>query len=264
MPYFEKAKENGINQQIYEGLQFINLQPFDDDVDTPGLEVIPDGAITFSEANDKNLSFKIQINDVRLPEYHRGNGVTKIYLRDSKNKTLKNTLRVTDGQLILLDLMSKAYLHQHNKKIVMVSSSQYMPFTTSEETLILKIMSILGATLYPVALSVILPVFLYGLVLEKEERLRQMMKMNGMKMANYWISNYVWNFLLFMLSSLVFIFFGIFVLRLPFFVETNPWILLSVVVGWGLSQVSLSFFFQNFLAKVRTATSKSHLRLNFC
>jgi len=90
MPYFEQAKEKGINQQIYEGLQFINLQPFDDDVDTPGLEVIPDGAITFSEANDKNLSFKIQINDVRLPEYHRGNGVTKIYLRDSNNKTLKN------------------------------------------------------------------------------------------------------------------------------------------------------------------------------
>lgn len=90
MPYFEQAKEKGINQQIYEGLQYINLQPFDDDVDTPGLEVIPDGAITFSEANDKNLSFKIQINDVRLPEYHRGNGVTKVYLRDSNNKTLKN------------------------------------------------------------------------------------------------------------------------------------------------------------------------------
>jgi len=165
-------------------------------------------------------------------------------------------MRVTDGQLILLDLMSKAYLYQHNPKIVLVSASQYMPFTMSEETLILKIMSILGATFYPIALSVIFPVFLYNLVLEKEERLREMMKMNGMKMTNYWIINYLWNTALYTTSSAIFILFGIFVLRLPFFVQTNFVVLISVILGWGFSQVSFSLFVQNFLTKVRTATSK--------
>lgn len=153
-----------------------------------------------------------------------------------------------------MDLVNKAYLYEHNPKIVLVSGSQYMPFTLSEESFINKIMSILGATMYPIGLSVILPVFLYSLVLEKEEKLREMMKMNGMKMRNYWIINYIWNVSLYMVSTTIFICFGIFVLKLPFFTETNKPVLLSVVFGWGVSQVSLSFFYQNFLSKVRTAT----------
>lgn len=43
-----------------------------------GLEILPDGAVKFYEANDKKLSFTLQINDLRIPEYHRNNGITKI------------------------------------------------------------------------------------------------------------------------------------------------------------------------------------------
>lgn len=131
-----------------------------------------------------------------------------------------------------------------------------MPFSTSEETLITKFMNLIGATLYPVALSIIFPVFLYTIVLEKEERLREMMKMNGMKMRNYWAVNYLWNLGLYMTSSLVFLLFGIVVLELPFFTQTKLSVLLTIIFGWGLSQVSLAFCFQNFLTRVRTATSK--------
>jgi len=131
-----------------------------------------------------------------------------------------------------------------------------MPFTTAEETIILKLMNLLGATLYPVALSVILPVFLYTLVLEKEERLREMMKMNGMKMRYYWFVNYIWNTILYTLSSSFFLIFGVYILKVPFFYETGSVVLITIVFAWGLCQVSLSFFFQNFLSKVRTATGK--------
>ena len=151
--------------------------------------------------------------------------------------------------------MSKAYLYKHNPKIVLLSGSQYMPFTTSEDTFIMKAMNILGATLYPIALSVIFPVFLYTLVLEKEERLREMMKMNGMKIKNYWLVNYLWNAALYLVSASIFLIFGTKILKVPFFVETNSFVLFSTVFGWGLCQVSLSFFFQNFLSRVTNATS---------
>ena len=159
-----------------------------------------------------------------------------------------------------MDLINKAYLHEHNPNIVLMSGSQYMPFTLSGDAFITKIMSILGATMYPIGLSVILPVFLYTLVLEKEEKLREMMKMNGMKMINYWIVNYAWNVALYMVSTSIFILFGLFVLKLSFFTDTNKLVLMSVIFGWGLSQVSLSFFYQNFLSKVRTATGN----LSYC
>ena len=34
-------------------------------------EIMPDGAVTFSEANDKRLSYLVQISDNQLNEYRR-------------------------------------------------------------------------------------------------------------------------------------------------------------------------------------------------
>ena len=133
-----------------------------------------------------------------------------------------------------------------------------MPISTSEGALLLKVIGIAGASLYPIALSILLPVFLYTFILEKEERLREMMKMNGLKVRNYWIVNYVWNLGLYSVSTFIFFIFGRYILNVPFFTETSPAILVVILFGWGLSQVSLSFFYQNFLAKARTATSKHY------
>lgn len=71
MPFFDVVTNGTINNQIFWGLQWLNTQPFEDDIDQPGLDVIPDGAITFFKANDEELKFRVQINDLRLLEYHR-------------------------------------------------------------------------------------------------------------------------------------------------------------------------------------------------
>ena len=44
---------------------------------------------------------------------------------------------------------------------------------------IYELLSVTGATLYPLALSLLLPIFMYTIVLEKEEKILEMMKMNG-------------------------------------------------------------------------------------
>lgn len=56
----------------------MNSQPYRRFEDLMGLEILPDGAIKFYEANDEKLSFTLQINDLRIHEYHRNNGITKI------------------------------------------------------------------------------------------------------------------------------------------------------------------------------------------
>jgi len=71
MPYFAKASNGTINNEIYWKLNYLNYQPFDNNVDAPELDIIPDGAVTFYKANDKELYYKLQINDIRLLEYHR-------------------------------------------------------------------------------------------------------------------------------------------------------------------------------------------------
>ena len=35
------------------------------------LYVLPDGAVKFREANNQKISYNLQINDLRIQEYHR-------------------------------------------------------------------------------------------------------------------------------------------------------------------------------------------------
>ena len=136
-----------------------------------------------------------------------------------------------------------------------------MPMPGMEANLLLKLLSMTESCLYPMALSLLLPVFMYALVLEKEERLREMMKMNGLKMKNYWITNYIWNLLLFIPSAAIFTALGYLLVQMPFFTQTSFALIFLIIFGWGVSQVSLSFFFQNFFSKARTVTSRSFLLL---
>lgn len=71
----------------------------------------------------------LAINDLRLPEYHRANGITKISLRDNMTAMFNGYLRITEGQLSILDLVTRAYLSAHSPKEVIMSSVMYMPFS---------------------------------------------------------------------------------------------------------------------------------------
>lgn len=67
-----------------------------------------------------------------------------------------------------------------------MSGAVYMPPSGSEKGILDSIIDIAGASLYPLSLSLLLPVFMYNIVSEKEEKLLEMMKMNGLKIINYW------------------------------------------------------------------------------
>jgi hypothetical protein len=103
-----------------------------------------------------------------------------------------------------------------------------------------------GYVVYPVLFSLSLPVFLYNVVLEKETRLIQNMKINGLQMSNYWIVNSIFNFSTYLITSLNTIYFGKYVLGLIVFLDTNTQFFTIVILGWGLCQVSLAFLFSVF------------------
>lgn len=63
---------------------------------------IPDGIVSFKNASNKSLAVALGINDFRLPEYHKNNGVTKIVVKTSTTSTISTYLRVTEGLLSLV------------------------------------------------------------------------------------------------------------------------------------------------------------------
>ncbi len=134
---------------------------------------------------------------------------------------------MSDGQLALLDLINKAYLHKINSKYWIQSGIQYMPIKDQDKGFMMKIINLAGASLFPLSLSLLLPVFMYAIVLEKEERLLEMMKMNGMKMRNYWFVTYIFNFSMYFIMIVIFYIFGYAILELSFFTETNSALLVD-------------------------------------
>lgn len=82
--------------------------------------------------------------------------------------------------------MSRAYLRTFDDNLWLVSGIQYMPITIEQDAFVKNVLSITGASLFPLALSLLLPIFMHSIVSEKEEKLLEIMRMNGMKMTPYW------------------------------------------------------------------------------
>jgi hypothetical protein len=96
-------------------------------------------------------------------------------------------------------------------------------------------MSVMGMMVYPICMCMSLPVFLYHIVLEKETRLIETMKINGMRVYNYWIVNFLFNLCIYGVQAVIFLFFGAKVYGLEAFRDTSMAVWIFLLLGWGLA-----------------------------
>lgn len=129
-----------------------------------------------------------------------------------------------------------------------------MPFTPDIGKAIRKLGNFFGVAIYPVLVSLAMPVFLFNIVSEKEARLLQNMKISGLQMVNYWTVNYLFNTMFYLMQVTVFYIFGRYVVCLTFFVETDGVLLWLALLGWGLCQTSLAFVYSSFVDKAQSAS----------
>jgi hypothetical protein len=97
------------------------------------------------------------------------------------------------------------------------------------------ILSIIEITLFPIALSLGFPLILYNLVLEKEEKIKSLLEINGLKTTRYWGVYVLYNFMLLEISSILFIVFGKLFVDQGFWKNTGFFILLVFLTGWNLA-----------------------------
>lgn len=135
----------------------------------------------------------------------------------------------------MADIINQAYMRTMYKNTTVLSGISFYPFTTNFDKELERSVSVLGAAIFPLCLSMGLPVFIYFLVLEKEQKLVEFMKINGMKMYNYWLINFLFNIFLYNVTALVFIFFGWKIYNMQLFRDTNFFVMLFILEGWGLA-----------------------------
>lgn len=227
-----------------------------------GLDYLPDGTISIDSLSNSSLSFDAKINDVRDLQYHRKNGLTRInetkYIKDTDIAIYVPEYIPPYGMLHTVDAITTSYINYLTESSLQ-SGYITMPDLEGAVSFIDTIINFVAVLVFPISLSLLFPVFLYTVVLEKEEKLIQMMKMNGMKISSYWFVYFVFNLLLGLVTNLVFFLFGYFMLGNRFFTETSFGLLFFTFFGWLLAQIGLAVFFQTFLSSARSANIIGYL-----
>lgn len=158
-----------------------------------------------------------------------------------------------------MEKITRAYLQTSKEKEIIVGSYMYMPFQGEDKELIDKTVNMVGSGLYPLGLSLLLPLFLYTLLSEKEEKILEIMKMNGLNLRVYWLHFFLFCFLVSLVTSFVFFAFGRWVIEIDFFVSTSSSVLWAVFIAWNISQISLTTFVQIFINSSRSGTIIGYL-----
>ena len=263
-PYFLEPKdvqilenETDINSYLYDRAFELNYIDLDTLFNETSLTHVPDGAITIKELDNKNFYYKIQISDLRLPFYHRGNGITLFYIWNGikgaeKYERYPSALL---GMMWGIGLFNKAYIKYLFPNVTVISGIQLMPIALDDnEENIQRILNVVGIIFYPMAVSLLMPLFMYNIVIEKERQLIEIMRINGLKMSNYWISYFIFNYILYLITIFFFIIFGTYVFGLNLFRETSFLLIILTIFIWGFAQIGLAYFFQSFLSNGRTTS----------
>ena len=263
-PYFLRPKdvqilenETDINSYLYDRAFELNYIDLETLFNETSLTHVPDGAITIKKLDKNNFSYKMQIHDLRLPFYHRGNAITLFYIYNGQKGAEKYERYPSAllGMLWGMGLFNKAYINKLFPNITIVSGLQLMPIALEDnEENIQRIINVVGTIFYPMSISLLMPLFMYNIVIEKERQLIEIMRINGLKMRNYWISYFIFNYILYLITIIFFIIFGTYVFGLNLFKDSSFLLIFLTVFIWGFAQIGLAYFFQAFLSNGRTTS----------
>eukprot|EP01133_Synstelium_polycarpum_P009020 gene9020-10578_t len=115
---------------------------------------------------------------------------------------------------------------------------------------------------YLFMMSFCMVVFTSNVVYEKENRLRESMKMSGLRMRIYWLVQYIFNFTLYMIIVFVAIAFA-YIMKFRFFTQTSFTVYFVLFLLFGMTQIAFSFFISVFFSSVYTATVVSFVYIIF-
>ncbi|KAI8618695.1 P-loop containing nucleoside triphosphate hydrolase protein [Chytriomyces sp. MP71] len=144
-------------------------------------------------------------------------------------------------RLLIQAQLDNAFLRASSPELdsaVITQSLRAFPLLASTDV-VLPLGSYVGGILYPFGVSFLLPWFVMNLVKEKEAKILAMLKMNGISVILYSMSQFLTFFTIYLLSAIVFYVSG-YVARLQMFVLTSPGVLIILLFVWGMVLVAMS------------------------
>lgn len=195
---------------------------------------MPDSSILVDSTSKNGISINLMVNNLIYWEYHRPNGLTA-FKHKFNNKAEDKLYTSTEGYVSLMNFFSNSFLKANIKKDQRTINAYISP-TVDSDVAASFVDSIEGSPglrgfietiVFPLGQCLGLPIMLYVLVMEKEEKLKSLLEIMGLKATNYWKAHIVFYSLMFMTSNLIFYGFGKAFLGGKFFENANQVLLVD-------------------------------------
>ncbi len=252
---------------MYSNLLTLNDVPFKVLENNPDDVNVPDAVIQFHELSSRptgatmpplppRINVTVAINDLKMAVYHRPNDFTRLSGKKAPQFFGQSeVLLLPFAWLNMLEYLSSS-MQSWALPIPLIpslipSTLQGMPYTDFSDLLVA--VEAFGLVLYPICVSLQLPVYLYLFVNEKETKLKDFASAMGLTKSVFWTSNYVFCFLMYIVVVAAFVI-GAHVIGLRLWTHTPGLVLTVMLGGWGLSLVSVAAFLQCFLSNTRSAS----------
>ncbi|KAG4100115.1 hypothetical protein H8356DRAFT_1036252 [Neocallimastix lanati (nom. inval.)] len=234
----------------------INITDFadTDDAIKRSVDYMPYAALYFEKLDEEKLKYDVTIS---VGEYKR---LSNLYQCQFCSVTPYMSFPDSEKRLVyFVSELNNLIARKTSKNTVKITQGyRAFPEVKVVKGFDFDIADVIGTALFPWGISFLIPIFVIGLVKDKEERYLVMMKMNGMKSRTYYISVYITNLILSIISMLCFNVVG-YISGLKFFVRTEWTLLLLEFFVWANVQVVLSFLLSFFFKKNGSALVGSFL-----
>jgi len=282
VPYFLYAgSKTSLNGLVVSNITHLNTIDKGSLYDQPHpANELADGTILVNKYDPPKASvgYTLATNDLLMAQYHRANNFTRLDIGSHYSHhhgiVLTDPPRLSLMEMIHSSMQEEAgvipprtpaslgsegltpkglgiFVSDLIRNALNVQFAQVMP--KWEQPDILVIVEIFGSFLYPLVLSLQLPVYLYVAVMEKEERLTEMQLCMGCRPWVMYTTTVALN-LSFYAAVVAFFWLGGLYIEIRFFCETSPALLFLFFAGWGSALVSLGLVLSACLNSKRAAT----------
>jgi len=259
-PYFRTPlearhdpNEKTINEYLYNRGVELNQIPLQILNKEKNLTMIPEGAMTINIINSTYFDYQVQIRDYIVSDYHRGSGISLFHMLNPYTNKFEIFPATIVGSIWEIGMMNKAYIHEIFPNITILSGLQLTIIKEENYGLnSIRPTAVVASGIYPFSISLLIPFFMYIIIKDKEKKIIQLLKINGVKMRYYWISNFIIHYIIYLILVIFYIVFDIFIFQLNFLRKTSFLLIILTFLGWGIEQIGLSYFFQAFISKERT------------
>lgn len=204
-----------------------------------------DGNFLIEDFNSNKIKATIQANDYFYMFYHKINGFSGLvnYVKNVTNLIIFSTESFVNS----IDFLSNALLSLNGKPAIKTILFDYKLSNVFKNTL-LDTVNILELLFFPIALGLCLPIILQFITMEKEEKIKAFLEINGMNYKYYWLTNYLFFVIFQIIIYINFIIFGYLILgNQMFFKYLNIFDFTVANIGYILCNTSLSFVLLRFI-----------------